>query len=440
MRRFLTSHDSGSVSATALGLANSTAGRVLACTALLWLIAFATFRQTLWRDPHTAFFQDDKVYDLGYSLVRQEQARSFVHDADRGSPALLEIDRDRVGPPVVCAAVTTFKRDKQYLNETIGSMLVGLTPEERSALDVRLLFAHAQPEKHPDWNATWLRSIDLWSGYNVSKEQSGHLQELEDQGNFYEKGVRDYMYTIQQCQDSKAPYIAVFEDDIIFADGWLAKTLSGLAELRHRGMGWLYMRLFYTETSLGWDETTDYWYRHMPLTFGLAMISGLVFLLVFRRLFRLRRGMDNLTVAVLVLIAIPAFTALTFMAGKYNLRPIRGVVKMNKDGCCTQALVFPRAGRQFEGMMDMLSTRTGQTDALIEEYANTNHLDRWALGPQVVQHVGLVSSRNNLDVNTKSTWAFWFEAQRSDKLKTEHEMLARAGGIWREARRLEPST
>ncbi|KAL0941135.1 uncharacterized protein CTRU02_203898 [Colletotrichum truncatum] len=307
-------------------------------------------------------------------------------------------------------------------------MLAGLTPEERSALDVRVLFTHAQPEKHPDWNKQWLGLVDQWSGYNVSKEQLKQLQEWEDKADYYAKGVWDYVYMIQQCLLSEAPYIAIFEDDIIFADGWLSKTFQGLADLRDQ-TSWLYLRLFYTETSLGWEENVDFWYGHMTLTFGLAMVSGLLVLLVLRRLSRLRRVMDNTTIAVLVLVTIPAFTALVFMVGKYNLMPLHGVVKMDKWGCCTQALVFPR--NQIDGLLDMLSTKAGQTDSLIEDYADAASLQRYALAPQVVQHVGLVSSRTNTELNTKSTWAFWFEAQNPAALKAEHKQLAKVGSIWR---------
>jgi len=67
---------------------------------------------------------------------------------------------------------------------------------------------------------------------------------------------------------------------------------------------------------------------------------------------------------------------------------------------------------------------------MIEDYADTTKLERYALSPQVVQHIGLVSSRDDLEINTKSTWAFWFEANDASQLRAEHEELAQ-GTIWR---------
>lgn len=413
-----------------LDLTNSLAGRTLVFAIVLWLLIFAICKKFLWRDPHAAFFSEDGVYDLGYSLTRQSQAHEFIDRANSESSAPSR--KDSTSSPVICAAITTFNRHgRQYLNETVGSMLASLTAEERTALDVRLLFAHADSALHPDWNKSWLNSLNAWGGYNVTRQEMDHIKELEQKQNFYEKGVLDYIYVLRQCMlETEAPFIAIFEDDIIFAEGWLAKTLSSLAELRHLSRSWLYLRLFYTETSLGWEASTDFWYGHRLLTFALAMIAILALLLGVKRASRsLSRRLDTYMLAALVLVVTPAFTALVFMVGKYNLRPLQGLERMDRHGCCTQALVFPRS--RIDGLIDFLHERgSGQTDSLIEEYADQQYLERYALAPQVVQHVGLISSRNNLAINTRSTWAFWFEAQDARQLRSEHEKLARLG-IWR---------
>jgi hypothetical protein len=102
---------------------------------------------------------------------------------------------------------------------------------------------------------------------------------------------------------------------------------------------------------------------------------------------------------------------------------------MDKYGCSTQALVLSRG--QVPGLISYLAQRkAGQIDTMIEEYADENKLERYALSPQVVQHIGLVSSRDNLEINTKSTWAFWFEASNAAQLRAEHQELSK-GSIWR---------
>lgn len=212
----------------------------------------------------------------------------------------------------------------------------------------------------------------------------------------------------------------------------MIKTLNGLHDMEStppsQKRSWLYLRLFYTETSLSW-ESSDFWYRNMPLAFLIMMGTGLAFLLLVRRRWpKTRSYIDNWTIAASCLIIIPAFTALLYMIGKYSLLPLQGVVEMNGYGCCTQGLVFPRD--QVGPLIDYLQKRkSGQTDSIIEDYADETGLSRLALAPQQLQHVGLRSSRDNLEINTQSTWAFWFEENDPKKLKAEHEQLVAESDI-----------
>lgn len=142
----------------------------------------------------------------------------------------------------------------------------------------------------------------------------------------------------------------------------------------------------------------------------------------------MRFYIDNWTVAAICLVVIPAFTALVYMVGKYSLLPLQGVVEMNGHGCCTQGLVFPR--EQVEPLIAYLQKRkSGQTDSIIEDYAEETGLTRLALAPQQLQHVGLRSSRDNLEINTQSTWAFWFEENDPKQLKSEHQQMLAASDV-----------
>ena len=235
----------------------------------------------------------------------------------------------------------------------------------------------------------------------------------------------DYIYALRACQEVNAPYTIIFEDDIILATGWFSKTLKALSDISQRNQQprdpWIYLRLFYTETSLGWSDS-DMAYRNMPLIFGLLMLSTFSSLSMLRHTRFQRLHLDTLSIVVISMICVPAFTALVYMAGKYNVMPLHGVVEMNQYGCCTQGLVFPK--ESVDDLIEFLSARGhGQTDSMIEEYADQTQLTRYALAPPQLQHVGLKSSRNNLDINTQSTWAFWFETNDPAKLRREHATL-----------------
>ncbi|RAO73247.1 uncharacterized protein BHQ10_009259 [Talaromyces amestolkiae] len=332
----------------------------------------------------------------------------------------------------MCLAFVTVKRDHvNYFDASVGSLLSGLDDTERRALSVNVLFANTNPEIHPSWGQLWMnRLVDSVSSYNVSEEEFQRLRSLEESHNWYEKGVHDYTYVLDQCYVTGTPYIGIFEDDIIFADGWLPKTLRALHGIDHelKAENWLYLRLFYTETSLSWTSD-DFAYSHMGLVFLLTMIAACGALLLTRRtLPSTRRHLDIATITVICTITVPAFTGLVFMIGKCNITPIRGLVEMNKYGCCTQALIFPRD--QVPNLVSFLRERNeGQTDSLIVEYADGQTLRRFALAPSQVQHVGIRSSRDNLEINTRSTWAFWFEENDPLALRREHEYSVERGDM-----------
>lgn len=461
------------------------AARAFALGLALWLLIFTFCHFALWRDPHGAYFHSEHVYDQDYSHVRQEEARGFIdHHANETRHRYVKAGDH----PAICAALVTVRREhpdaRRYFSDAIGSMLAGLTPQERAALDLTVLFANAaDPAQHPDFDAPWVsRVIDYASGYEgMSEEEMVELRQLEGAEDFQRKGVLDYLYVLDQCyRHTRAPFIAVFEDDILFAGDWLARTLLGLqylaakpavAKADENQSPWLYLRLFYTETFLLWDENNDYWYAHLTWTFALVSFTCATILLLIHQLVYgcnsigrdtqqtapsknrcwmckpfalLGLKFDFPTIAVLSFIVAPAFTALTFMAGKYNL-PIyalrgvsrtvgnygpgvepwekeAGVFQMDRQGCCTQALVFDR--ERVPDLMNYLRERgRGQTDLMIEDYANDHSLRRFALGEQAVQHMGIVSSRGSTSVNGQSVWAFYFEQTEAEMVRQRHKSV-----------------
>lgn len=434
------------------------AARALLVCSSIWLLGFSYGRLFLWRDPHSAYFRSESAFDLDYSAVRQQEARAFLaqvseDEAKRQASHVATTTtrtRQKTGyTPALCAAFVTVRRDAKaarlYLADALGSMLAGLDTRERGALNVSLLFANTDPGRHPDWGAPWVGALaDTAAGYaGLTDMQRAGLRKAEEDRDLQLKGVFDYLYVLERClAETTAPFIAVFEDDIVFAADWMARTMRGLQYLVRdyqpaagkSAADWLYLRLFYTETHLGWESEGDWWYRHLPLVLVLAAGGTAAFLLLLRTLgcgARLR--LDWVTIAVVSLLVAPGFTVLAFMAGKHNL-PLPGyslhsnlpfapssggVMPMEKLGCCTQALVFHRPA--LPALIEYLRQRErGQTDSMIEEYCDATGLQRFALREQAVQHVGLVSSRGMAAANTRSVWAFWFETNKAEEVEKRH--------------------
>ncbi|KAE8343870.1 hypothetical protein BDV24DRAFT_149437 [Aspergillus arachidicola] len=306
------------------------ATKVLLASVFLWLTEYEFCRLRYGRDPHSAFFDGRDTYEWKYSLYREHEARRLIagHNAPSDPHA------------------------------SVGSLLEGLDPRERSALCLNILFADTDPSRNPSWGQKW-------------------TDRLADKTGSY---------------------------DIPIADGWMVKTLKALSDISHKSTQnpWIYLRLVYTETSMSWS-LSDFAYRGMTFIFlivQLAVFAGLMLLL---RLTSSHPYLDYPTIGVICLISVPSFLGLTYTIGKYSLMPLKEVVD--------ELITF---------LKDM---KAGQTDLMIEEYADMARLTRYALAPQQFQHVGLKSSRDNLAINTRSTWAFWFEQNGPTKLKREHEEL-----------------
>lgn len=173
-----------------LRLLQQPAARVLLVASVAYLVVFQFCRLRYWRDPHSAFFDIDDVFEWKYSLLREHEARHFTGVYNAPSDEGPEITR-RKNPPWMCAALATVKRDKDdYFEASVGSLLSGLDPREREAMHLSILFANTDPSQHPSWQQKWVERLsDSVSSYNVSEDEFRYLQNLEDKHNFHEKGV-----------------------------------------------------------------------------------------------------------------------------------------------------------------------------------------------------------------------------------------------------------
>jgi hypothetical protein len=167
-------------------IVTSPAGRALIATAIAWLLAFIYCHGRYWRDPHSAFFQSETVYEQHYSKYRASQAQAFIEHATTAT----KLGKVK-GTPEICAAFVTVKRETtQYVDNAVASVMQGLTTGEREKLFLYVLFADTETGRHPSWKQPWLEnSVDLAVGYNVSEVVMKDLKEWEEEKKWYKKGL-----------------------------------------------------------------------------------------------------------------------------------------------------------------------------------------------------------------------------------------------------------
>jgi hypothetical protein len=72
---------------------------------------------------------------------------------------------------IYAAFVTVGREGMNYFAPAVGSVLEGLSEEEREALHLFVLFADTEPSGHPNWRDPLLRRVvDRADTYDIAEE------------------------------------------------------------------------------------------------------------------------------------------------------------------------------------------------------------------------------------------------------------------------------
>ncbi|KAM5529125.1 hypothetical protein FOXYSP1_16969 [Fusarium oxysporum f. sp. phaseoli] len=285
------------------------------------------------------------------------------------------------------------------------------------------LLADQDPTSHPAFAQTWIDRLadqilfyadgplpsTSEKYYNVIPQVSGRSNEMARNKRVH----RDYATLMATCQARGAEYFILIEDDIIAAEHWLERLSSGLETLESTEdpTNWLYLRLFYSETYLGWnsEEWPIYLICSLSVYCAVLMIYLLVVTIDLRRRSHSLHFKSNAWNFLHLTFWTTSFIVLYFLAGRLEVDPYpEGVQEMPKYGCCAQGLVIPH--QHFDTLRATLEAASDDLagDSLIETFADDHELKKYAIVPSILQHVGRRGS-SDTGGSTKATWNFSFE-------------------------------
>jgi hypothetical protein len=259
------------------------------------------------------------------------------------------------------------------------------------------------------------------------------LKSLEANHSYVEKTSYDFSLALSSCySNSTAPYIALFEGDIVAADGWFARMKLALKDATavstKQNQDWLDLRLFNDAKEIRWTARrfgrSNIPILAMAMPIVIASLSGLVYIAL--RLSRKRSGSAMLSeqaIRTICLFTIPAFVILFFQVGYLSTIPRPTGVRVQPWGCCTQGIIFPRA--RVPELIEKLQERASHTpaDITIWNHAADQHLLRLVLDPAMVQHVGFSSVLDPERKKDKAVWSVDFEDLDPGVLAEEHEKM-----------------
>ena len=402
-------------------LRRPTAHMIALLAFLFWFVGAVTYlRHLASNDPGSLFFDPKHAFDRRYSFDRQLQADYFI--ANTSQPYSKAADKHSM-----CVGILTVQRDgTRYFRYAVGSVLAGLSVEERADVYLTTFIVDVDPTQHQAYEEDWLHSLsDRVLTYNEAPAdvlQQVRAFDAEDPLFFKTKPLFDYVHLLKTCYANGAPYIVMLEDDVIAVDGWYARTKAALKDLEtnHDKASVMYLRLFYNERLLGWNN--EEWLRYLMWSISAEAVLVAVVLGIRRFVSSSAVVLMPRTIATVCLLCGPLCVALYFAAGRLTVAGLpTGISRMDKYGCCSQAFVFHR-----ERVPDLITyfetSKSGFVDVLTEKYANEKELARWALTPSVFQHVGSKSSKWGTKgkwgrYGAENIWNFRFEDYDADALK-----------------------
>lgn len=212
-----------------IGLHNQTIRILLYFTASFVLLTLYT-RARCVRDPGSVFFDPWTAYDPSYSALRLDQGGDYIDAISNSSVNPVPKAGEH---PEICLGISTVARKGiRYFRDAVGTVLEGLSEEERANIYLILLIAHTDPTKHPAYQEKWLFDVpDRLLLYQPDKIDIQRLQVLEKDTETVgrKKALLDYQYLMKACNDVGTKYISILEDDVVAQDGWYHRTREALA-------------------------------------------------------------------------------------------------------------------------------------------------------------------------------------------------------------------
>lgn len=403
---------------------------VYASLASLWVFLFQLCRVYTFSDPSSFFYDSGRAYETRYSSIRQRQADELLDVAEHFpveelaklppfNKATEAISRN--SSKRLCVGIPSVTREReQFLPRAVASLVQGLSLEQRQSIHIVILLGDDDPTSHPVFGKRWLdRLADQVLLYGNSSKvdapkryrivASDHSHELPRNDRVH----RDYATLITACQEQQTDYFALVEDDIIAAHNWLGRLSTALDKLERTedAKNWLYLRLFYSETYMGWNA--EEWPTYLANSVSVYCIVLALYLLVVAIDTRRRSQTFHPRSIIWALPHLTLWTAsfilLYFLAGRLAVNPYpTGVHEMPNYGCCAQGLVIPQ--QHLDALGAALNTASDAIagDSLIESFADSHHLKKYAITPSVLQHIGRLGS-SDVGGTRKVTWNFSFE-------------------------------
>lgn len=295
--------------------------------------------------------------------------------------------------PEFCIVIVSIKRPKptRYLTQVVAR----LVPQISNDQTVTFTVFNADGANHSE-AVNLARTIPVVSNPDTTKDKDYDKQRRDFN---YDKQRRDFIFCFKWCLQRKAAFTVVLEDDALPPQDFM-KRLRFVLDYRmpKRSKVWAFLKLFYPEKFQGWAQDSNI----VAELVGCSLFGGILLTALSACVFstsyapRLSRHL-SITFRLAMSITFVVYMLVSF--GRPHWIELRKVDMhlssvVQAPGCCTPAVLY--ASTHLRELVDYLSSiqcsPANPVDIAVDTFVAERGLQEWLVVPNMVTHIGLVSS------------------------------------------------
>lgn len=280
-----------------------------------------------------------------------------------------------------------------YLTQTVARLLQIVDTDNTAAFRQKKLLmcsVDTQPKRFTE-------AADLSDHVQIVSRYQRPTAELHNviTDNLYEKEKDDYVYCLRAASRFSSPYYLVLEDDVLLDESAIESLYFVMSYVDlFSAVDWLFLKLYYPEKWSGYSRS----WRTVVELVGYSVLGGSLCAGVIRLMSRSCRCR---TMPVWFWFVVGAvYTAMVCVSiGRQYVESWRHYLASTHQlvaapGCCTQATLYPASviSDLCAHLSHVHSDQVFSVDIAVDGFAHIRGLKRYLIEPNVVKHIGLMSS------------------------------------------------
>ena len=289
--------------------------------------------------------------------------------------------------PEFCIVVVSIKRPRStwYLTQVVARLLPQIVNDQGVTFTV--FNAHGAEHMEADNLAS---SIPV-----MTNPHSSH-----DQG--YDKQRQDFIFCFEWCLKREPQFTIVLEDDALPPHDFMERLRFVLDHrMPKKSEVWAFVKLFYPEKYQGWAVDLNIVAELVGSSFfGGLLLTG--FSLCVTSAFSSPKQFCSFSIVFRLAMSITFVVCMLVSFGRPHILELRKANMhlssvVQAPGCCTPAVVY--ANTHLQELVDYLKSiqcsPANPVDIAVDTFVKERGLQEWLVVPNMVTHIGLVSSFTN---------------------------------------------